>query len=87
MKNNPQRTCIACRKKGDKRDFIRVVKTPEGNFVLDKTGKINGRGAYVCNSSECIAKCKKTHALDRAFKQEISDQIYDKLIMEQNEQN
>ena len=87
MKNNPQRTCIVCRKKGDKQDFARVVKTPNGDFVLDKTGKVAGRGAYICNSQECITKCKKTHALNRAFKQDISESIYDKLIMEQNEQN
>jgi len=87
MKNNPQRTCIVCRKKADKKDFVRVVKIQDGNFVLDKTGKVNGRGAYVCNQADCIEKCKKTHALSRAFKQEISESIYDKLIMEQNEQN
>ena len=87
MKNNPQRTCIVCRKKADKKDFVRVVKTPDGNFVLDKTGKVNGRGAYVCNQADCIEKCKKTHALSRAFKQEISAEIYDKIILEYHEQD
>lgn len=83
----PQRTCIVCRKKGDKKDFARVVKTPQGEFVLDKTGKANGRGAYVCNNQECIEKCQKTHALSRVFKQEISAEIYQKLIAEYHEQN
>ena len=85
MKNSPQRTCIVCRKKDDKTAFIRVVKTPDGNFVLDKTGKINGRGAYICNSETCINNCKKNHALARAFKQEISAEIYDKIVLEYHE--
>ena len=82
MKNTPERTCIACHKKGDKRDFVRIVKTSEGQIVLDKTGKLNGRGAYVCASEECIRLCKKTHALNRAFKQDVSDEIYDRLTSE-----
>ena len=82
MKKTPERTCIVCRKKGDKRDFVRVVKTSNGEIVLDKTGKLNGRGAYICKSKECMEKCKKTHALERAFKQEISDETYDKLLLE-----
>lgn len=79
MKTIPERTCIVCRKKGDKKAFIRIVKTKDGIF-LDKTGKLAGRGAYICDSADCINKCKKTHALNRAFKQEVSEETYTELV-------
>ena len=79
MKKIPERTCIVCRTKKDKSEFIRIVKTKE-DIVLDKTGKVAGRGAYICDSLECINKCKKTHALNRAFKQEVSEQTYTDLV-------
>lgn len=85
MKKIPQRTCIVCRKKGDKKDFVRIVRLPQGDFVLDKTGKVSGRGAYICDSAECLENCKKTNALSRAFKQEISKQTYEKLLSEYHE--
>jgi hypothetical protein len=87
MREQPQRTCIVCRKKGDKKDFIRIVRTPQGDFVLDKTGKVSGRGAYICASQDCIEKCVKTRALNRAFKQEISKETYDKILEDFNEQD
>ena len=80
MKTIPQRTCIVCRQKGDKSNFVRIVKTPSGEIAIDKTGKLNGRGAYVCDNIECIKKAQKTHALNRAFKCEISDEVYQKLV-------
>lgn len=79
MKKIPERTCIVCRNKGDKSHFIRIVKTQNGIF-LDKTGKLAGRGAYICDNPECVAKCKKTRAINRAFKQEISEETYNKLV-------
>lgn len=79
MKKIPERTCIVCRAKGDKSSFIRIVKTQNGIF-LDKTGKLAGRGAYLCDKLECLQKCKKTHALNRAFKQEISEETYNQLL-------
>ena len=79
MKTIPERTCIVCRTKGDKKSFIRIVKTKDGIF-LDKTGKLAGRGAYICDSLACINKCKKTHALNRAFKQEVSEETYIELV-------
>jgi len=80
MKTIPQRTCIVCKQKGDKSNFVRIVKTPSGEIAIDKTGKLNGRGAYVCDNIECIKKAQKTHALNRAFKCEISDEVYQKLV-------
>ena len=85
MKKIQERTCIVCRAKADKKQFVRIVKKTDGDIVLDKTGKVNGRGAYVCANIECIKKCQKTHALNRVFKQEISDEIYNRLIEEYNE--
>ena len=56
MRKTPQRSCISCRKVFDKKDLIRIVRTPEGEVMADPTGKMSGRGAYLCHSSECIDK-------------------------------
>ena len=79
MKNQPERMCIACRKKGDKNSFIRIVKNNDGIF-LDKTGKLAGRGAYICNSKQCLQTCIKQKALNRTFKQEISQETYTSIL-------
>lgn len=55
-KYKPQRTCIICREIKDKRDLIRVVRTPAGNLIVDPTGKANGRGAYLCRQGNCWEK-------------------------------
>lgn len=73
------RMCIVCRERSDKKELVRVVKNKDGEIFLDKTGKANGRGAYVCKSKECFDKLKKTRALNRAFKCEIPLEIYEKL--------
>lgn len=78
-KIKPQRTCIACREMKDKSLLIRVVKNKEGEIFVDKTGKANGRGAYVCKSKDCFAKLKKSKGLSRTFKCQISDEIYEKI--------
>ena len=71
----PMRTCIGCREQKAKKDLIRVVKNKE-----DKTGKANGRGAYLCNDKSCLEKAIKSKALNRAFTTEISEEVYEKLI-------
>ena len=86
-KHVPVRTCVACRKAGDKREFIRVVKDKEGNFSVDLTGKSNGRGAYLCKNAACIAKAKKTKVLNRQFETPVPDEIYDELLKVAEEQN
>ena len=58
-KRVPLRTCVACRENKDKRDLLRIVKTPEGEVKADPTGRLNGRGAYVCNKKECVEKLMK----------------------------
>lgn len=82
VKKVPQRKCIACQDRDNKKELIRIVKNKEGHIFLDKTGKANGRGAYICNCSECLRKAIKSNALNRAFKMEIPDEVYESLIKE-----
>ena len=79
MKKVPQRTCMGCNIKGDKKDFIRVVKNKEGQINIDKTGKMPGRGAYLCDNIECLEKAIKTKRIDKIFETKIDDEIYEKL--------
>ena len=79
VKKIPQRHCVGCRTMKDKKALIRVVRTPEGQIVLDATGKKSGRGAYVCPDPACLKKARKSRALERAFSLEIPDDVYDAL--------
>ena len=63
----PMRTCVACRTERQKRDLVRVVRTTEGEIVLDATGRRNGRGAYLCPNAECLRLAVKRRALDRSL--------------------
>ena len=74
--------CTACREMKPKRELVRIVKTPEGEIRLDATGKLNGRGAYICRSSDCLQKAQKTKALSRAFSCEVSTEIFETLQKE-----
>ncbi len=74
-KKVPMRTCIACRACKPKRELIRVVKNGE-EVSLDLSGKMNGRGAYVCNDAACIAKLKKGRLLGRVFSCAVDDETY-----------
>lgn len=62
--------------------LIRIVKTPEGEIRLDRTGKLNGRGAYVCKSAECLKKVQKSGALSRAFETQVPDEVFVQLAKE-----
>lgn len=77
-KKIPMRMCIACKTMKPKKELIRVVKSGEEIF-LDKTGKANGRGAYVCNDGECIKKLKKQKLINRAFGLAVEQEVYDKI--------
>ncbi len=79
QKKIPQRQCVGCRTMHDKRDLIRVVKSPEGEISLDSRGKKPGRGAYLCPSADCLSKARKSRALERAFSLAISDEVYSQL--------
>ena len=69
----------------EKKSLIRVVKTAEGDIILDDTGKKNGRGAYICKSLECLKKAKKTKALERSLGVSVSEQVYEELEKEMNQ--
>lgn len=79
MKKIPQRTCIGCREKRDKKDLIRIVKDKEGNITVDRTGKANGRGAYICDDVTCLDKAIKSKSLQRNFETEITNELYENL--------
>ncbi len=81
-KKIPMRMCVGCRTMKPKRELIRVVKTPENEIKLDTTGKLNGRGAYVCPCRECLAKIRKINALAHNFSMPIDSGVYDSLEAE-----
>ncbi len=81
----PLRQCIGCGEMKDKREMLRILKTAEGEIVLDATGKKNGRGAYLCPSMECFRKAKKSRGLDRSFKTAVPAEVYDRLEKEMEE--
>lgn len=79
MKDLPKRTCIGCNETKLKKELIRIVKNKEGEIFIDKTGKANGRGAYICDDVQCLEKAIKTKRLERSFETQISNEIYDEL--------
>lgn len=81
-KKIPVRRCVGCQEMKGKKEMIRVIRTPEGDFLLDATGKKNGRGAYLCPSRECLDKARKNKGLERSFKQAIPKEVYDALEKE-----
>ena len=74
-KKKPMRMCIACREMKLKNQLFRVVKTADG-IVPDKTGKVSGRGAYICDSDECIKKLRKQKLLHKVFSMDVDDAVY-----------
>ena len=79
MKKMPQRTCMGCNIKKDKKELIRIVKNKDGEINIDKTGELPGRGAYLCNNIECLKNAIKTKRLEKVFEQQIDNDIYEKL--------
>lgn len=79
MKRQPQRTCMGCNEKKDKKDLIRIVKNKQKEINIDKTGKSEGRGAYICDNIDCLEKAIKTKRIERVFEQKIPEEIYEKL--------
>lgn len=79
VKKVPMRTCVVTKKKYEKKDLVRVVRTPEGEVVVDSTGKRNGKGAYLKLSLEVIEKARLSKALDRALGVSIPDAVYEEL--------
>ncbi len=83
----PQRQCLGCREMKNKKDLIRVVRSPEGEISLDFKGKKPGRGAYVCPDAACLAKAKKSRSLERAFKTAVPLEVYDLLTEQMRDEN
>ena len=81
-KKIPMRKCVGCQEMKSKREMIRVLKTENERILLDATGKKNGRGAYICRSSECLEKAVKNHGIERSLKTGIAPEIYDSLKKE-----
>lgn len=84
VKKIPQRQCTGCGEMKNKKEMIRVIKTPEDIIMLDATGKKNGRGAYLCKSEECFAKAVKSKGLERSLKVNIPSEVYEELKKELN---
>ena len=88
MSNNkkiPMRKCVGCQEMKSKKEMIRVIKTAEGEILLDATGRKNGRGAYLCPSMECFKKAVKGRGLERSFKMAIPREVYETLEKEMEE--
>ena len=81
-KKIPQRQCMGCRERKAKRELIRVVREPDGTVSLDFSGKLNGRGAYICPDPECLKKAIRSKALDRSLEVTIPEEVYARLNKE-----
>ena len=82
QKKIPQRQCMGCRERKNKRDMLRVVRGTDGTVSLDFSGKLNGRGAYVCPDPECLKKARKSRALERCLEVAIPEEVYDRMEKE-----
>lgn len=79
MKRQPQRTCMGCNEKKDKNQLIRIVKSSNGGIELDRNGKKEGRGAYICDDVKCLEKVIKSKRIEKVFEMKISEEIYESL--------
>ena len=84
-KKIPQRQCLGCNEHKPKKELLRVVRTPEGEVVLDFTGKKSGRGAYICYNSKCLKAARKSGRIGRSLEIEIPSEIYDRMESELEE--
>ena len=84
-KKIPMRKCVGCGEMKPKKELMRILRTESGDFVVDAEGKKNGRGAYICRSVECFRKAVRSRGLERSFKQEIPQDVYDRLEKEMGE--
>ena len=79
IKRQPQRTCMGCNQKKDKKELVRIVKNKENEISIDKTGRQEGRGAYICNNIQCLEKVMKSKRLEKILDIKISEEIYENL--------
>ncbi|MCD8380677.1 MAG: YlxR family protein [Lachnospiraceae bacterium] len=83
-KKIPMRMCVGCGEMKPKKEMMRVVRTPEDTFILDVTGKKNGRGAYLCKNVNCLEKAVRNKGLERSFQMRIPEEIMESLTKEFN---
>lgn len=76
----PVRMCISCRGRGEKYGLIRIVRPKDGKICVDETSKMPGRGAYICKDINCVLKAQKERRLNRAFRCEVDQSVYNKLL-------
>lgn len=81
-KKLPLRLCIGCGAQKPKKEMVRIVKTAQDEIFLDSSGRMNGRGAYICKNGECIVRAEKTRGLERSFKIAIGRDVYKRLMQE-----
>ena len=79
IKKVPERKCMGCNEKRPKKELIRIVRTPEGEILLDDKGKISGRGVYICPKKDCFVKSRKAKRFERSLEVEITEDVYDAL--------
>ncbi|MBI9009107.1 MAG: YlxR family protein [Tenericutes bacterium] len=79
-KKIPMRRCVATGERFEKKDLMRIVRTPEGTVIYDKTGRANGRGAYLSKSVKAIEKAKKSKALNRQLETEVPETVFEELL-------
>ena len=82
VKKLPERRCAGCGEHFPKRDLVRVLRKPDGQIVLDLTGKISGRGAYVCKSVECLKRARRARRIESSLECSVPDEIYEKMEIE-----
>ncbi len=86
LKKQPLRQCTGCGEMKPKKELVRVVKSPEGVISLDRSGKANGRGAYICHNAECYKKAVKARRLEKAFSMQIPENVSEAILRELNEE-
>lgn len=79
QKKIPQRMCVGCQEMKNKKELIRIVRTPESEILLDPTGKKSGRGAYVCPNEACVTKAYKEKRLEKSLKCAVDETVYESL--------
>ena len=79
MKKIPLRTCMGCNEKKPKKELVRIVRNKDGEIFIDRTGKADGRGAYICDSIECLEKVIKSKRLERVIEVQIPEEVYNNL--------
>ena len=87
VKKVPMRQCLALNESFPKHELFRIVRTPEGEVLVDLKGKVNGRGAYISKSKKAIETAKKKKVLDRHLEVKVPDSIYDELLALLDEKN